>query len=160
MTDHQPLDVTPPPENPNLGVQKCTQVYSGVLEPAPELSPSTLDHPKPPENPNLGVVVQTNVPPGLTNVVAIAAGASHSLALVGDGPPVLQRPVVNPAWDTNGFSVSVPTQNGRVYALEYKASPSGGNWTPLPLAAGAGGVLSLTDLTATNSQRFYRVRHR
>jgi hypothetical protein len=103
---------------------------------------------------------QTNVPPGLTNVVAIAAGGDHSLALVGDGPPVLQRPVVNPAWDTNGFSVSVPTQNGRVYALEYKASPSGGNWTPLPLAAGAGGVLSLTDLTATNSQRFYRVRHR
>ena len=45
-----------------------------------------------------------NVPPGLTNVVAVAAGDNHNLALVGDGPPVFQAPfVLNPAWDTNGF---------------------------------------------------------
>lgn len=38
---------------------------------------------------------QTNVPPGLTNVVAIAAGYSHSLALKSDGTVV--------AWGNNDY---------------------------------------------------------
>ena len=63
---------------------------------------------------------QTNVPVELRNVVAIAAGESHSLALIGYGPPLTAVPLENPAWDTGGFRFSIPTQSGRVYALEYK----------------------------------------
>jgi hypothetical protein len=102
---------------------------------------------------------QTNVPAGLSNVIAVAAGPAHSLALVGDRPPRLRVALTNPQPGANGFSVRLPTRNGRVYRLEYKNSLEDGNWTALPLAAGNGAMLTLTDAAATNSaQRFYRVR--
>jgi alpha-tubulin suppressor-like RCC1 family protein len=101
---------------------------------------------------------QTNVPTGLTNVVAISAGADHNLAQVGSGPPVVQAPVTNPTLSGNGFSLSLPSQSGRVYALEYKDNLSDANWVTLPLAAGTGTNLVLLDTTATNAQRFYHVR--
>jgi Regulator of chromosome condensation (RCC1) repeat/Immunoglobulin domain len=101
---------------------------------------------------------QTNVPTGLTNVVAISAGANHNLAQVGLGPPVLRDPVTNPTLSGSGFSLVVPSQSGRVYALEYKNSLSDASWVSLPLAAGTGTNLVLADFTATNAQRFYHVR--
>jgi Regulator of chromosome condensation (RCC1) repeat/Immunoglobulin domain len=101
---------------------------------------------------------QTNVPPGLTNVVAISAGAYHNLAQVGSGPPVLCAPVINPTLSGSGFSLTLSSQSGRVYALEYKANLSDANWVSLPLTAGTGTNLALLDSTATNAQRFYRVR--
>jgi alpha-tubulin suppressor-like RCC1 family protein len=101
---------------------------------------------------------QTNVPPGLAHVLAIGAGWHHSLALVGDGLPALHATLSNPTWSADGFSVELPTQSGRVYALEYKNSVTDNNWTALPLVAGNGGVRTLTDPTAASSRRFYRVR--
>ena len=56
------------------------------------------------------------------------------------------------------FSVSQPTQSGRVYALEFKESLADSSWMALPLVAGNGGLLRLTDSSATSAQRFYRVR--
>jgi hypothetical protein len=99
---------------------------------------------------------QTNVPPGLSNVMQIAAGAYQSLAVVGSGPPLTQVAPTQSGPGTNGFSVSVPTQNGRVYQLEYKNSLTDSIWQSLPLQAGTGGRLPLTDPAAA-SQRFYRV---
>ncbi len=101
---------------------------------------------------------ETNVPSGLTNVIAIAAGEYDSLALIGNGPPVLQIPLINPAYKTNSFSVSLPTQCGRVYSLQYKNSLTDANWIALPLSAGNGNNITVTDTNATNSQRFYRVQ--
>jgi hypothetical protein len=101
---------------------------------------------------------QTNLPMGLTNVAAIAAGDNHSLALLGDGPLVLHAPLTNPIWSTNGFSVSLPTQSGRVYVLEYKNSLTDSHWTALPSVAGSGRMQSLIDSTSNASQRFYRVQ--
>jgi hypothetical protein len=98
------------------------------------------------------------VPPGLTNVVAISVGTSHALALVGDAPPLTQAAASNLKWSTNCLSVSVPTDNGRVYRLEYKPSLSATNWTALSMAPGIGAVQALHDLTASNSARIYRVR--
>jgi hypothetical protein len=98
------------------------------------------------------------LPVDLTNVVAMAAGGAHSLALLGNGPPVLQVPLTNPQRDANGFSITLPTRSGRVYALEYKDALAGDNWTALPLVAGNGSVQMLTDPTAPDPQRFYRVR--
>jgi hypothetical protein len=106
-------------------------------------------------NNSLGI---TNVPVGLSNVNAIATGAIHSVAVVGDGPPVAQAPMRNPTISSNGFTVSVPSQNGRVYALEYKSSLADQSWTALPLVAGNGTNLTLADTTASATPRFYRVR--
>jgi hypothetical protein len=100
----------------------------------------------------------TNIPPNLSNVVAIATGPLHNVALVGSAPPVTQAFLSNPYSNSNGFSLTLPTQCGRVYALEYKSSLADSNWIMLPLVAGNGTNLILTDPTATNSQRLYRVR--
>jgi hypothetical protein len=101
---------------------------------------------------------QTNIPAGLTNVQAISANGAQGLALLGTGPPVQQAPLVSPYCAGGSFSVSVPSQNGRVYALEYKNSLADTAWTGLPLVAGTGATLVLNDPNATTSQRFYRVR--
>jgi alpha-tubulin suppressor-like RCC1 family protein len=100
----------------------------------------------------------TNVPSALTNVVAISAGAYHNLARVGTSPLILATPVAQLARSASSFSLVVPSQSGRVYALEYKDNLSDANWTSLPLTAGTGTDLVLLDPTANDSQRFYRVR--
>ena len=101
----------------------------------------------------------TNVPARLTNVVAIAAGDDTSLALLGTGPPALRAPLTQPKWTSAGFSVSVPTQGGRVYRLEYQESLADEGWTALPLVAGNGGLRLLTDPSNNGgAARFYRVR--
>ena len=99
---------------------------------------------------------QNLVPAGLTNVVQIAAGELHTLALVGSASPVLKVPLTNPAVDTNGFGVLLPTRNGRVYRLEYKNSLDDGAWTALPLQAGTGGELELRDPGVSTGSRYYR----
>jgi hypothetical protein len=98
----------------------------------------------------------TVVPPDLTNVVAVAAGF-HDLALIGNGTAV-QVSLNHPAWTTDGFSVSLLTQSGRVYVLEYKNKLEDTSWTPLPLVAGTGHEHILTDPATMDMQRFYRVR--
>jgi hypothetical protein len=101
---------------------------------------------------------ETALPGDLKNVVGIAAGGYHSLALVWDGTPRSQAPLAEPAWGPAGFSVSLPTRSGAVYLLEYKNSLTDTNWIGLPLVAGNGGLVRLSDPAASGQQRFYRVR--
>jgi hypothetical protein len=56
------------------------------------------------------------------------------------------------------FTLSVPTQVGFNYTLEYKNSFSDANWTPVQTISGTGGTITLTDTTATGSSRLYHVR--
>ncbi len=98
------------------------------------------------------------VPERLTNVVAIAAGAAHCQALVGSGPPTLRAFISQPTLSASGFSGTVPSECGRVYALQYSTDLGNASWTSLPLVAGTGRNLVLTDPTASNTPRFYRVR--
>lgn len=100
----------------------------------------------------------TNVPSGLTNVAVISASANHNLGLVESGPPPARCALVNPVRNPAGFHVSLPTRSGRVYRLEYKDSLEDGVWMPLPLVAGNGSLLTLTDPTPNAAARFYRVR--
>jgi hypothetical protein len=74
---------------------------------------------------------QINVPAGLSNVIAIASGpqASAAVAIVGSAPPAGQVPLANPSLGPHGFSVSLPTRSGRVYALEYQDTFSNSTWT-------------------------------
>ena len=101
---------------------------------------------------------QSIIPTGLQNVITIRSSGYQNLALIGDGPPTMQVSVTNCAWTANGFQLFLPSESGRVYALEYKDNLTDSNWTALPLAAGNGGMLQLTDPTASDSRRFYRVR--
>jgi hypothetical protein len=101
---------------------------------------------------------ESSVPPGLTNVIAIAAGPTFSMALIGNGPPVSQALLSNPNVGTNGFTLSLPSQSGRVYILQYENSLADTNWNSLPLVPGNGGMLILTDPFPANLQRFYRVQ--
>ena len=91
---------------------------------------------------------------GLSNIVAIAGG----VLLAEDGPPVLHASIMNLTRHSSVFSCSVQSQSGKVYRLEYKDSPSDQQWTALPLVAGNGAAITLTDPGASGTQRFYRVR--
>lgn len=103
----------------------------------------------------LGVAI---VPAGLTNVTAISSSGFETLALVANGPPPTQVTIYNPQLMPSGFSLSLPTQSGHVYRLEYKNSLSDSNWIPFPLTAGTGATLTISDSSAASSgQRFYRV---
>jgi len=91
-------------------------------------------------------------------VSSLASAGQHWLVILGNGPPVLTASLNRPTRTADGFSVSVPTQSGRVYALEYKHTLADAVWTALPLVAGTGHERTLIDATATGAQRFYRVR--
>ena len=105
----------------------------------------------------LNQVGQTNVPVPATNIVAIAAGMYHSMALLGDGPPSNQAFASAAVTDSNSVAISIPTESGRVFALQYKTNLTDTNWIALPLAAGTGTNRTLTDTNATDPQRFYRI---
>ena len=65
---------------------------------------------------------QTNVPAGLTNVVAIAAGGFHALALRADGTVI--------AWGTNSYGqTNVPIGLSNVVAV------AAGQWNSMALKA-------------------------
>lgn len=99
---------------------------------------------------------QATVPTGLTNVVQIAGGTVHSLALIGMAPPSITSVLSTPIVESNQFSVKLnSTRNGRVYQLQFKSSLSENTWQSLPLMAGTGGSLTLTDPNRRVA-RFYR----
>jgi hypothetical protein len=99
----------------------------------------------------------TNAPAGLTNVQSIAAGYDHSVAAVDNGPPITSVTVTNARFSPDGFSISLPSQSGHVYVLQYKESLTDSGWQSLPLVAGTGRDLTITDSSPNALQRFYRV---
>jgi hypothetical protein len=101
---------------------------------------------------------QTNLPAALTNVIALAGGWSHSAALLGNSPRPEHVRIANPIRNASGLTVQVPSQAGRVYALEYKQTLRDSTWTALPLVAGNGGIQTLRDSNTSVGTRFYRVR--
>jgi hypothetical protein len=100
----------------------------------------------------------TKIPAAFTNAQSVSAGFYHSLVLIGDRNPLIQTSLAQPELDSTGFHISVPSDYGHVYRLEYKTDLGDTGWSALALVAGNGGMLTLTDPTATNCQRFYRVR--
>jgi hypothetical protein len=71
------------------------------------------------------------------------------------GPGAL---VSNPGYAKGAFRLSVPTEKGRAYILEFTDALAHANWTALPSVGGDGTVNVLMDPAATNQQRFYCVR--
>ncbi len=69
-------------------------------------------------------------------------------------PPEL----VNPAVSNGLFQVSVQTQLGAAYFLEFKDLLADPDWSVLPAVAGDGTVKALVDTNAVGAQRFYRLQ--
>jgi alpha-tubulin suppressor-like RCC1 family protein len=101
---------------------------------------------------------ETIVPSGLNNPFAIAASWHYSAALVGRLSIPSDFLLTNARWAPNTFSVSLTSQNGLAYTLEYKDALADSSWTSLSPVAGNGSLLTLTDNAATAPHRTYRVR--
>jgi len=100
----------------------------------------------------------TQLPPGLTNVIAVAAGHGAVLGLRGDQPRTSVIPGSDPVIHNGVFQVSLASRVGRVYRLECKDSLLDAQWFPLPLVPGREGILTLSDTRTLAGKRFYRIR--
>jgi hypothetical protein len=88
------------------------------------------------------------------DVTRVAFGAQDGNVSV-VGPGVL---VTTPGYANGAFRLSVPTEKGRSYVLEFTEALTPAKWTALPAVVGDGTVMVLVNPTATNQHRFYRVR--
>jgi hypothetical protein len=66
--------------------------------------------------------------------------------------------LTNPTWSGNSFSVSLLSQDGVSYKLQSTSVLAPANWTVVQSANGSGGIVTLTDTSASGAQRFYRVQ--
>lgn len=66
--------------------------------------------------------------------------------------------VTGGTWQNGQFKAPVQTLSGLTYTLVYKDTITDATWTPiLPATPGTGGIVNLTDPSATGMKRFYRV---
>ncbi|HVR37392.1 MAG TPA: Ig-like domain-containing protein [Methylomirabilota bacterium] len=74
-------------------------------------------------------------------------------------PPVVvpELVILNPALADTTFTVSVESEIGKFYTLQYKDTLEAPLWNSLPAVPGTGDTRTLTDPSATTSTRFYRV---
>jgi alpha-tubulin suppressor-like RCC1 family protein len=100
---------------------------------------------------------QTNVYMNLSNVLAVAIGYTHHLAIIGDGFPKPIEPMLNAGFNNGQFTIAQPTSLGRSYWLEYKNSFTD-DWQMFPPLPGNGSTQILADPNPPPAQRFYRVR--
>ncbi len=110
---------------------------------------------------NPAVGLSNLVPPGLSNVVRVAIGTRHSLAIIDTLPPSTTVHIEQSFsdFDRTFFSFSTRTICGRVYLPERMGALFHDAWIPMTLFPGNGLTLSFTNLQLDSSQQFYRVRH-
>jgi hypothetical protein len=72
---------------------------------------------------------------------------------------VIPAPTIsNPNLAGTAFTLSVLTQVGFNYVLEFKNSLTDPVWTPVQTNGGNGGLMNMTNSGLTAPTRFYRVR--
>lgn len=101
---------------------------------------------------------ETNVYQNLTNVLSIAIGYGHHVAIVGDGFPLPLAPLTHASFSNRTFTLQQPTVRGRSYILEYRDAATTNDWQQLPPVPGTGQTNALIDSAATSNARYYRVR--
>jgi alpha-tubulin suppressor-like RCC1 family protein len=99
---------------------------------------------------------QSNVWVNLSNVLAVASGYTHHLAIVGDSLPRPIEPMSGAGFSNGQFVISQPTSLGRSYRLEFKNSLAD-DWQMFPPVPGNGSQQSLVDPNPPTTQRFYRI---
>jgi alpha-tubulin suppressor-like RCC1 family protein len=108
------------------------------------------------ENQLASFLGQTNVWMDLSNVLAIASGYTHHLAIIGDSLPHPIEPMGSAGIRNGQFVIQQPTSVGRSYRLEYQNSLTDG-WQVFPPLPGNGSTQTLADPNPPPLQRFYRV---
>lgn len=101
---------------------------------------------------------QIDVPPGLSNVVAIAGGNFHTVVLCATNAPPPPMRISNILRLQNQFQCTAPTRRGKIYALEYKNSLTDPGWNIARLVRGTGEEEIFNDSTTDIAERYYRVR--
>ena len=101
---------------------------------------------------------ETTIPSGLGTVQGLSAGWNYSLALTESGSSIPNFSLLHPGYNGNEFRVSLGSQPGRSYRLEYRDSTESGTWAQLPAVAGTGGTITLTNNNAATGLRIYRVK--
>jgi hypothetical protein len=144
------LTVNPPPPVivPNLAGQTQTAATNAII------------------SAGLSVGIISNAPHGIVPAGFVISQNPAAATSAPVGSPVnlvissgATDPVVSEATYQDGeFRVSVPTLSGRLYILQYIDELPGTNWTDLQSVSGDGTLRVLIDSSATNRQRFYRVR--
>jgi hypothetical protein len=108
-------------------------------------------------------VTITNLAAGAYTLAAVAtdnlnATATNTISItVNDPPPPPVQITVNPIFQQGAFGFSFLTQTGFTYVVEFTTNLSPVNWLTLTNFIGDGSVAHVTDSTATNSGRYYRV---
>ena len=91
---------------------------------------------------------------GITNTDGGVLSAVATLTLAAS-------PVINSVdFNSSTFMLSVPTEVGPVYVVEYKNDLEDPSWSVLATLSGTGASIPITDNGLTNTTRFYRVRVR
>jgi uncharacterized delta-60 repeat protein len=88
---------------------------------------------------------------GFSNVNGVSR---NGIARFSGSPSML---LFNPKRFSNRFEVSLVSQSGKNYTLQYVSSVSSTNWTSLSPVAGDGTTKTLSDLNPSATNRFYRV---
>jgi alpha-tubulin suppressor-like RCC1 family protein len=101
---------------------------------------------------------QSNAPPGLRNVIGIAMGYAHSLALVGDVSSLAAGRMGISRNAAGGVSWQFPNDFGKTYVLERKDSLIDSSWNFVRLFRGNGGVQECEEANPFYAARFYRIR--
>lgn len=73
-------------------------------------------------------------------------------------PATIVRPTVSISTTPQKFTFTVQSVAGRTYYLEYTTGLAPASWSTLDSTPGTGGLINLTDLNPTDTQRFYRIR--
>jgi len=99
------------------------------------------------------------------NVYIPGATVTSQTATLSIGGTVVQPPAIGhggappPTYNNGTFGLSFTSQNGVSYRVQFKNSLNDANWTDLPNMpiAGNGGVLNVSDSSAGQQARFYRI---
>jgi Bacterial Ig-like domain len=87
-----------------------------------------------------------------------STNANAVLAFQALAAPALPVTILNPAHAGNATTFNFLTQTGHTHFVEYKNALDELTWTPLTTITGNGSITNVTDNSASNMTRFYRVR--
>ena len=99
---------------------------------------------------------QSNVLYQGTNVIGIAVGKYHTVALLDSDDSQLSWRLPVPRIVTNGVAIDIPAQLGATYAIEYKTSLIETGWKLKQLIVGQGKLQQIS--APAESQGYYRAR--
>ena len=105
-------------------------------------------------NGTINYSVAVNSGSGQRSATITVQGQTLTVTQVGASSPVLTSPRLT----GTTFTLSLSSQIGFNYVLEFKNSLNEANWTVGQTVGGTGGTIDLKDTGATGLSRLYRVR--